>query len=106
MGYHYVYIMASKRNGTLYIGVTTEVVKHVWQHKNKTIPGFTEKYDVNILVYYETFEDYWEATNREKRLKNWKRQWKLELIEKEIPTGKTCMKRLPLLLDPDFRQDA
>jgi len=78
----FVYIMASKRNGTLYIGVTSNLEKRVFEHKNKVIPGFTEKYEVGILVYYETFSNIEMAILREKRLKEWKRKWKIELIEK------------------------
>lgn len=77
----YVYITASKRQGTLYVGSTSNLIKRAWEHKNKVIPGFTAKYDVHILVYYETHETYVEAARREKRFKNWRRQWKLNLIE-------------------------
>ena len=77
---HYIYILASKKNGTLYIGVTTDLQKRIWQHKNKEIEGFTKKYGVDKLVYFETYEDYWDAANREKRLKKWNRAWKDELI--------------------------
>ncbi|MCB1839058.1 MAG: GIY-YIG nuclease family protein [Alphaproteobacteria bacterium] len=82
---HYIYILASKKNGTLYIGVTTDLQKRIWQHKNKEIEGFTKKYGVDKLVYFETYEDYWDAANREKRLKKWNRAWKIELIEKQNP---------------------
>lgn len=67
---HYVYILASQKNGTLYIGVTTDLQKRVWQHKAKEIQGFTTKYGVDKLVYFETYDDYWDAANREKRLKS------------------------------------
>lgn len=77
----YVYIMASGRNGTLYVGSTSDLIKRAWEHKNKVIPGFTTKYNVHILVYYEVHEIYLEAARREKRFKNWCRQWKLNLIE-------------------------
>ena len=82
---HYVYVMASKRNGTLYTGVTVDLIRRVYEHKNNIIKGFTSKYNVHNLVYYEHHEDYWEAANKEKRIKNWKRQWKIELIEKQNP---------------------
>lgn len=85
MKQHFVYILASQRNGTLYIGVTTDLLKRMWQHKNKAIPGFTAKYNVNMLVHYEVYDDYWIAANRERQLKNWKRKWKLDLIEKDNP---------------------
>lgn len=81
----YVYILASQRNGTLYVGATTDLIKRSWEHKNKFIPGFTGKYNVNMLVYYEIHELYIEAARREKRFKNWPRQWKLNLIEKLNP---------------------
>ena len=80
-----VYILASKRNGTLYIGVTSDLVKRVWQHKNDVTAGFTKKYGVHTLVYYEMHADMTEAIRREKQLKKWNRAWKMELIEKENP---------------------
>jgi len=70
----YAYIMASKRNGTLYVGSTSELTKRVWEHKNKLILGFTAKYNIHMLVYYETHETYVEAARREKRFKNWGKQ--------------------------------
>lgn len=70
----YVYILASQRNGTLYIGLTSNLVKRIWEHKSKFVPGFTEKYNVTLLVYYEIFGDIQLAAAREKRLKEWKRQ--------------------------------
>jgi len=81
----YTYILASKRNGTLYVGSTSDLVKRVWEHKNKAHPGFTAKYHVHMLVYYETHSLYVEAARREKRFKNWCRQWKLNLIEEFNP---------------------
>jgi putative endonuclease len=80
-----VYILASHRNGTLYIGATTDLIKRVWEHKNKIIPGFTAKYNVHQLVYYEMHQNIMEAARRERRLKNWCRKWKLNLIEKFNP---------------------
>ena len=85
---YYVYIMATKQDGTLYIGVTNDLIKRVNQHKNDTFEGFTKKYQIHILVYYEQTEDVHEALIREKRLKWWKRKWKLELIEKVNPEWK------------------
>ena len=70
---YYVYILASKRNGTLYTGMTSDLHKRIWQHKNKFIPGFTEKYKVTNLVYYEIHEDPIEAITREKQIKKWNR---------------------------------
>ena len=80
---YYVYILASKRNGTLYTGMTSNLHKRIWQHKNKFIPGFTEKYKVTNLVYYEIHEDPVEAITREKQIKKWNRSWKIRLIENE-----------------------
>jgi len=84
----YVYILASGRNGTLYIGVTSDLVRRVWEHKNKLAQGFSKKYGVDKLVYFEQHEDITEAIRREKRLKFWQRQWKLDLIEKHNPNWK------------------
>ena len=81
----FVYIMASKKNGTIYIGITSNLEKRVLEHKNKMITGFTQKYDIVNLVYYETFSNIEMAIQREKRLKEWQRKWKIELIEKNNP---------------------
>jgi putative endonuclease len=81
----YVYILASKRNGTLYIGVTSDLIKRVWEHKNKLVEGFTEKYGIDKLVYYEQFRNAEYAIRREKRLKKYHRKWKIDLIEKINP---------------------
>jgi len=81
----YVYILASKRNGTLYIGVTSALAQRTWQHKNSVVPGFTEKYNVVNLVYYEVHGQAESAINREKQLKKWNRAWKLRLIEEKNP---------------------
>jgi len=80
-----VYILASKRNGTLYIGVTSELVKRIWEHKNDMVEGFTKRYGVHRLVWHEVHESMESAIEREKRLKEWKRKWKLELIESSNP---------------------
>ena len=80
-----VYILASCRNGTLYIGVSSDLVKRAWQHKTGATGGFTQKYGVHTLVYYELFADMASAITREKQLKKWRRAWKLELIEKLNP---------------------
>lgn len=82
---YFIYILASNKNGTLYIGVTSNLIKRIWEHKNKIIKGFTEKYNINKLVYFETFQDVHLAIRREKRLKEWPREWKLNLIEKDNP---------------------
>jgi len=81
-----VYILASKRNGTLYIGVTSDLAKRVWQHKNDVVDGFTKRYSVHQLVWYELHETMESAIEREKTLKNWKRAWQLELIENSNPS--------------------
>ncbi|KPJ67331.1 MAG: hypothetical protein AMJ43_05280 [Coxiella sp. DG_40] len=81
----YVYILASKRNGTLYIGVTSNLIKRIYQHKNGFVNGFSEKYDVHMLIYYEQFSSIYSAISREKQLKHWRRKWKLELIERNNP---------------------
>ena len=85
---YYVYILASKRNGTLYIGVTSDLKKRVFEHKNNIVEGFTKKYKVHNLVYYEQTKDIKSAIEREKRLKKWKRIWKLSLIKKDNPDWK------------------
>lgn len=82
---YYVYIMASKRNGTLYIGVTSNLVKRVYEHRNNLVDGFTKEYLVHNLVYYETTNDIKAALLREKQMKKWKREWKINLIEKQNP---------------------
>ncbi|MCP4260738.1 MAG: GIY-YIG nuclease family protein [Planctomycetes bacterium] len=85
MGQYFVYILASKKNGTLYIGVTNDLLKRGYQHKNNLVEGFTQKYDVHNLVYYEIFKNIHDAITREKNMKKWKRKWKMELIEKFNP---------------------
>jgi len=81
----YVYILASQRNGTLYIGVTSDLIKRVWEHQSDVVEGFTKQYQVHTLVWYEVHESMEGAIIREKQLKEWKRQWKIELIEKSNP---------------------
>jgi len=83
-----VYILASKRNGTLYIGVTSDLQKRSWEHKNDLLDGFTKKYGVHQLVYYELHDNMVSAITREKQLKKWNRAWKLELIEQVNPDWK------------------
>ena len=85
---YYVYIMASKRNGTLYVGVTNNLKRRVLEHKSKFSSGFTKKYQVNRLVNFEQYNDVRLALARERRLKKWNRSWKLELIEKSNPEWK------------------
>lgn len=83
-----VYILASQRNGTPYIGVTSDLIKRMWEHKHNFVEGFTKQYSVHDLVWYEQHEDMLTAIAREKTLKEWKRVWKLELIEKMNPEWK------------------
>jgi putative endonuclease len=80
-----VYILASKNNGTLYIGVTSNLIKRVWEHKNSVVEGFTKKYHVNSLVWFEIHQAMDTAITREKQLKKWRRNWKIKLIEKDNP---------------------
>jgi putative endonuclease len=79
---YYVYILASKKNGTLYIGVTNNLIRRVHEHQNGLAEGFTQKYNVHKLVYYEIHDNISQSLIREKQLKKWKRSWKIELIEK------------------------
>ena len=85
---YYVYLLASKRNGTLYLGVTSDLPKRAWEHKNDLVEGFTKRYGIHQLVYYELHEDMVSAITREKQLKKWNRAWKLELIEEKNPEWK------------------
>jgi len=80
-----VYILGSHRNGTLYIGVTSDLIKRVWQHRDGTVDGFTKAYDVHDLVYFELHSSMKQAIVREKQMKKWNRSWKVELIEKSNP---------------------
>ena len=80
-----VYLLANKKRGTLYIGVTSDLVGRVWEHKTNVIEGFTKRYEIHRLVWYERHETMESAINREKALKRWKRAWKLELVEKQNP---------------------
>ena len=89
-----VYILASGYNGTLYIGVTSNLIQRIWQHKNDLAEGFTEKYGVHSLVYYELCDQMVTALEREKQLKKWNRQWKIDLIEKANPTWKDLWEEL------------
>ncbi|MEN6617528.1 MAG: GIY-YIG nuclease family protein [Syntrophorhabdus sp.] len=81
-----VYILASKKNGTMYVGVTSDLVKRTWEHRNHLIDGFTKKYDVIILVWFEMHETMESAIEREKNLKRWNRKWKQELINRTNPS--------------------
>ena len=94
MKQYYVYILTNKKEGTLYIGITSDLKKRVWEHKNKVQKGFTSKYNANKLVYYEVFDDPENAIKREKRLKFWLRQWKLDLINKQNPQWKDLYEQI------------
>ena len=85
---YYVYIMANNRRGTIYIGVSGDLVRRVYEHRNELVPGFTKKYHIHSLVYYEDTCDVDAALNREKHLKHWLRKWKLSLIEGMNPEWK------------------
>ena len=80
-----VYLLASRRNGTLYVGVTSDLIKRVWQHKNDLVEGFTKRHGVHMLVWYEAHETMENAIKREKNIKKWNREWKLALIEQSNP---------------------
>ncbi len=82
---YYIYILTNKNNKVLYVGVKNNLTRRIWEHKSKLIEGFTKKYKVHRLVYFEIFEDIYEAISREKQLKKWKRAWKIELIERNNP---------------------
>ena len=82
----YAYILASQRNGTLYVGMTDNLIQRVWMHKNGVLPGFTKRYGVKTLVWYEQHETREAAVGRERQVKKWNRAWKLEAIERMNPT--------------------
>jgi len=82
---YYVYLLASDRNGTLYIGVTNDIVRRVFEHKSKAVPGFTKRYGVDKLVWFEIFDDPTSAITREKELKKWRREWKIQLVDEKNP---------------------
>ncbi len=90
----YVYILASKRNGTLYVGFTSDLTQRIYAHKNDFVEGFTKKYSVHKLVYFEVWDDCEGALQREKQIKEWKRRWKIELIEKENPDWKDLYEQI------------
>ncbi|MHC4648879.1 MAG: GIY-YIG nuclease family protein [Planctomycetota bacterium] len=89
-----VYILASTKNGTLYIGVTSNLLERVHQHRTNVVKGFTEKYGVHRLVYFEQYRDIRDAINREKCMKRWKRRWKSNLIEKDNPEWEDMFDKL------------
>ena len=87
-------MLASKRNGILYTGITSDLIKRVWEHKDKTVDGFTKKYNVDKLVYFEQYQDPENAIRRENRIKKYPRKWKINLIEKGNPHWKDLYKEL------------
>ena len=96
--YYYVYILASQKNGTLYIGVTSNLPARIFEHKHHLTPGFTSRYHVDKLVYFERFDDVSAAIKHEKRLKNWHRNWKKDLIEKFNPEWRDLYNELQMLI--------
>jgi len=90
----YVYILSSSRNGTLYIGVTNNLPRRIWEHRNSLVKGFTQKYGVHNLVYYEQFEEIEQAILREKQMKKWNRNWKIKLINKTNPLWNDLYKEI------------
>jgi len=85
---YYVYIITNKLNSVFYIGITNDLIRRIYEHKNKLQKGFTKKYNINKLIYYEEFVDSVNAIEREKQLKNWHRDWKINLIKKKNPKFK------------------
>ncbi len=94
---YYVYILSSEIRGTLYIGVTNNLIRRIYEHKNNLVEGFTKKYNIKNLVYFEETNDINEALTREKQLKAWKRMWKVELIENSNPEWKDLYDELKIL---------
>ena len=92
--YYFVYILTNKNNTVLYIGVTNNIARRTWEHKEANIKSFTEKYKIHKLIYYETFNDITSAITREKQLKKWNRAWKIELINKTNPSWKNLYDEL------------
>jgi putative endonuclease len=84
----YVYLLASRKQGTLYLGVTKDLIRRIYQHREKLTPGFSSQYDIRRLVWFETYDDPVNAIEREKEIKKWRRSWKIDLIEKENPEWK------------------
>jgi len=94
---YFIYILSNKRNGALYIGMTNDLVRRVFEHKNNYIKGFTSKYGVHKLVYYEQCDSFDSALQREKQIKEWRRSWKLDLVEKANPLWKDLFDELVAL---------
>ncbi len=96
---YYLYVLTNKTNGTLYIGVTNDLERRMFEHKNKLVAGFTKKYGLNKLIYFETYQYVNDAIKREKNMKKWKRQWKIDLIEEENPCWNDLSKDWVYLID-------
>lgn len=94
MRYSYIYILSNNWNTTVYVGITNDLIKRIWQHKQKLVEGFTQKYNINKLVYYEQYENIEEAIKREKQLKAGSRKNKIQLIEKQNPTWEDLYEKL------------
>ena len=92
--HYYVYILCNKRKGTLYTGITSNLIKRIWQHKNEAVEGFTKQYGLKCLVHFEQYQDVKEALLREKRIKKWNRQWKINLIEQNNPNWDDLYQKL------------
>ena len=90
----YIYILANKKNGTIYTGVTNDIVRRVFEHRQGFVEGFSKKYDVKRLVYFDSFESIYDAITMEKRIKRWRREWKLALIEKLNPEWQDLYEQL------------
>jgi putative endonuclease len=91
---YFVYILASQKRGTLYVGVTNDIARRAWEHREGTVPGFTRQYGVKRVVMVETYDDVRDAIQREKRLKHWNRDWKIALIEENDPDWDDLYERL------------
>jgi putative endonuclease len=94
---YFVYLLANEPKGVLYVGVTNDLARRTWEHKTKVVPGFTSKYGVSRLVYYEEYASILEARDRERALKHWRRPWKFKLIEELNPTWRDLYDELVLL---------
>ena len=93
----YVYILASKKDGVLYVGVTSDLAGRIWEHRNDAVPGFTRRYGVKTLVWYDYFDRIGDAIDEEKRIKRWRRAWKIQLIEERNPDWRDLYDEVSLL---------
>ncbi|WNH10896.1 GIY-YIG nuclease family protein [Thalassobellus suaedae] len=96
---YYLYILSNKKNGTLYIGVTNDLERRMFEHKNKLVDGFTKKYGLNKLMYFESFQYVNDAIKREKNMKKWKREWKIKLLVEENPNWDDLSSDWTFLID-------